>query len=296
MPEPETWTNLRLLEWTTGYLSNQGSDSPRLDAELLLSHALGCARIELYTSFDQVPDETTRTAFRGLVKRRAEGAPVAYLLEQREFFSLPFHVSPAVLIPRPETELLVVSLLDLVKQQEALRQEVLVADVGTGSGVIAVCVARHLSQARVVATDISREALEVARRNVQRHAVEDRVRLVKADLLEGVESSSSAAFDFVISNPPYVSSQEMSQLARDVAEHEPSVALEAGPTGTEVIRRLIPQAAALLKPGGWLLIEISPMIAEAVERLFAEEARFEPPKLLPDLAGHVRVVQARRRP
>src|SRR5947208_7672927 len=147
----EPWTVLRLLTWTTDYLKSNGSASPRLDAEVLLAHARGCERIMLYAAFDQVIDESTRAKFRELVKRRAEGVPVAYLVGKREFYSLSFRVTPDVLIPRPETEFVVVAVLDALKEI----QNPLVADVGTGSGAIAVAIAKHAPLAKVVATDIS---------------------------------------------------------------------------------------------------------------------------------------------
>src|SRR5438094_4731857 len=156
---PESWTVLRLLTWTTDYLKSHGSDSPRLDAEVLLAHARGCERIMLYAAFDQVIDESTRAKFRELVKRRAEGVPVAYLVGKREFYSLSFRVTPDVLIPRPETEFVVVATLDVLKEipnpKSKIQNPPLIADVGAGSGAIAVAIAKHAPQAQIVAIDIS---------------------------------------------------------------------------------------------------------------------------------------------
>ena len=289
MPDAETWTVGRLLGWTTDYLSRNRSDTPRLDAEVLLGESLGCERIELYTRFNEVPNETARTAFRELVRRRAEGTPVAYLVGHREFYSLAFRVTPDVIIPRPETEFLVIAALDLAKTL-CQRDEISVCDVGTGSGVIAVCLARNLPNCRVTAVDISPAALAVARFNVAKHDVADRVELMESDLLESVPPDRR--FDLILSNPPYVSQAEFDTLAPDVREYEPRDALIAGTSGTEVIEALLPQAAERLLPGGYLLVEISPMIHEAVCRLIDADTRFQLRQTVTDLARLPRVVVA----
>ena len=293
MPQTEVWTIGRLLQWTTGYLKDHQADSPRLDAEVLLAEALGCRRIELYTRFDEVPDEAGRSAFRELVRRRAEGHPVAYLVGRREFYSLSFQVAPEVLIPRPETELLVVSLLDLAKSRPPAGQ-VTIADVGTGSGIIAVCAAKHLPGSRVTAIDISPAALRLARANAAEHGVAGRVELVESDLFAAVVPGRR--FDFVVSNPPYVAAAELETLAAEVREFEPLEALVAGPQGTEVIAALIPQAAERLNPGGHLLIEVSPMVHDAVRSLLEADDRLQPGPTIKDLARLPRVVQAARKP
>ena len=167
MAQSEVWTIGRLLQWTADYLKQHGSESPRLDAEVLLSHAAGCERIALYTRFDEEPEERVRGEFRQLVRRRAEGRPVAYLVGYREFYSMTFEVTPDVLIPRPETEFVVIEVLDLLKQPAFSDSPVRMADVGTGSGIIAVTVARHAPQCRVTALDINPVALAVAAAHVQ---------------------------------------------------------------------------------------------------------------------------------
>lgn len=291
MTQAETWTVGRLLQWTADYLKRRGSESPRLDAEVLLAHALGCQRIGLYTAFEEEPGEAVRNAFRELVRRRAEGEPVAYLVGRREFYSLSFCVGPAVLVPRPETEHLVVTLLDLARSRTDLAAPE-ICDVGTGSGIIAICAAKYLAKARVTAIDSSDEALAVARSNAAEHRVAERIEFLEGDLLESLPAERK--FDFVASNPPYVSQSEWEKLAPDVRKYEPRGALVAGPKGTEVIERLIPQAAQRLRPGGYLLVEISPMIHEAVGKLLESEPRLEPQPTVKDLARHPRVVVARR--
>jgi release factor glutamine methyltransferase len=288
----ETWTIGRLLEWTADYLADREADSPRLDAEILLAEARGCKRIDLYAAFAEEADEKVRLAFRELVRRRAEGTPVAYLVGYREFYSLRFRVTPDVLIPRPETELLVVRLLELAGDRPA-GKPITIADVGTGSGVIAVCAAKHLPSARVTAVDISGPALGVAKSNAGDHKVSDRVEFFESDLLDAVDADRR--FDFILSNPPYVTSDEMQTLAPTVKDHEPQVALVAGTAGTDVIERLVPQAAERLNPGGHLLFEISPMLEQAAQELIDGEGRLERGSIIKDLAGHARVVQARRK-
>ena len=244
MSTAEPWTVGRLLQWTADYLKGHGSESPRLDAEVLLAEVLGCQRIELYTAFDDVPDDERRAAFRELVRRRAEGTPVAYLVGRREFYSLMFRVTPDVLIPRPETELLVVAALDLAKQGRGARVQgagvrgrsrqfpnppppaprpspaLTIADIGTGSGIIAVCLAKHLPASRVTAIDISPAALAVARENAEKHGVADRIAFVESDLFAAV--AGNGQFDFVVSNPPYVTAAELETLAPDVRKFEPT--------------------------------------------------------------------------
>ena len=293
MSVTEVWTIGRLLNWTADYLKKSGAESPRLDAEVLLAHARGCQRIELYTAFTDTADDKLRGEFRELVKQRAAGKPVAYLVGHREFYSMAFRVSPDVLIPRPETEFAVIAVLDLIKQQQP-DGPVAVADIGTGSGAISIAIARHCSRSHVVAIDKSAAALEIARQNVADHKLNDRIELLSSDLLDAIPAERR--FDFIVSNPPYVSEAEWAALAREVRDHEPRLALVGGPTGTEVIGRLIPQAADRLRGGGWLILEISPMIESAVHGLLVGDGRFEAPTTIKDLAGHARIVKARRLP
>jgi release factor glutamine methyltransferase len=300
----EAWTVGRLLTWTTDFLKGKGADSPRLDAEVLLAHARGCKRIELYTAFEEEPAEAVRTTFRELVGRRAKGTPVAYLVGRREFFSLNFEVTPDVLIPRPETESLVVRAIDLAKQpspqssnesasQGTGRGNIRIADVGTGSGIIAVTMAKQVEKSQVTAIDVSPAAIEVAKRNAEKHGVADRVQFVESDLFSKVAVDKK--FDLVLSNPPYVASEEMTTLQADVRDHEPHLALDGGKLGTEIIERLIPQAAERLNPGGWLLIEVGAENARRVEELVRGNPSFELAETIKDIANLPRVVQAKRR-
>jgi release factor glutamine methyltransferase len=287
----ESWTIGRLLNWTADYLDACGAGSPRLDAEVLLAEVRGCERIELYTAFDEVADEPTRAAFRELVRRRAGGEPVAYLVGRREFYAMSFEVTPAVLIPRPETEFLIIALLDLAKPRTDTAP-LRIADIGTGSGVLAVTAATVLADCLVSATDISDEALEVARRNAAAWAVADRIDWHLGDLF--ADLPPEATFDFVLSNPPYVTAEEYWQLSPEVRDHEPRAALLAGKRGTEMIERLVAEATSRVRSGGWLLVEISPMIEQAVANLVASTAGWQLEGIAADQAGLARLARVRR--
>ncbi|MEQ8785588.1 MAG: peptide chain release factor N(5)-glutamine methyltransferase [Pirellulaceae bacterium] len=290
MSQAETWTVGRLLTWTTDYLKQRGADNPRLDAEVLLAHSRGCERIRLYTAFDEEVPDDVRGRFRDLVKQRAAGTPVAYLVGHREFYSLDFRVTPDVLIPRPETELAVVTVLDLLKEHGVAEPRIV--DVGTGSGAIAVALAVHAPKSRVTATDLSPTALAIARENAHTHGVAERIEFVEGDLLTPLPAEPM--FDAVVSNPPYVSQPEYDVLPTEIKGHEPRMALLGGETGCEVVGRLIPQAAERLLPDGHLVMEFSPMVEQEVFRLLNTDDRFTDVRTLKDLASLGRLVVARR--
>ncbi|AMV32689.1 Release factor glutamine methyltransferase [Pirellula sp. SH-Sr6A] len=290
---PEPWTILRLLQWTTEHLRKSGSLSPRLDAEVLLAEARRCQRIELYTAFSEEPPEEVKARFREFVKKRASGEPVAYLVGKKEFYSLPFTVSSGCLIPRGETEHLVIACLDRIKTLRNADPDraFAIADVCTGSGCVAVSLAKNLQNVSIRAIDISDEALAVARRNVEDHGVAGIVEVSQGDLLDGV---APASLDFVVSNPPYVSEQEFQQLDRSVREYEPKIALVSGDAGTEIIDKLAHQAIERLKSAGWFLCEFSPMIADQVESNLQQDGRWGNITVLKDLAGHKRLIAAQK--
>lgn len=288
----EPWTVLRLLEWTTQYFKGRGSDSPRLDAEVLLAHARQCARIELYTAFEQEPDEPQRVAFREMVRRRGEGMPVALLVGYREFYSLRFRVSDEVLIPRPETEHLVIEAIDCAKALKGKNQTLEIADIGTGSGAIAVTLAKHLPAARITAVDQSTSALKIANWNADQLGVADRIQFAESDLLAAVDSP--AKFDLICSNPPYVSESEYADLDATVRDYEPRQALVAGPKGTEVIERILQQTPDRLISGGRLILELSPMIADACQAAAEQTTDWEDLRFIKDLDGHRRILSLRR--
>lgn len=288
----DQWTIGRLLDWTRQHLAEKDVDQPRLCAELLLAHALGCKKIDLYTRFEHVPDEQQRAALRDLVRQAAKRVPIAYLTGKKEFFSLDFEVTPAVLIPRPETELLVEEVISYCRPGN--RQSWNILELGTGSGCIAVAAARYVTNARLVASDISAEALAVAGRNVERHGVADRVKLIEADGLElPAEVIPDGGFDMIVSNPPYVSTEQVELLEPEVARYEPRVALVAGAEGLVFYRLLAGGGAKLLWPGGAVLVEVGCGQHEQVARIFAESERFELVKVRTDLAGIERLMHFR---
>ncbi|EMB15223.1 peptide chain release factor N(5)-glutamine methyltransferase [Rhodopirellula europaea] len=286
------WTVMRLLEWTTDFFRKKGSESPRLDAEILLAHARGCQRIELYTQFDQVPEEEQRVAFRELVRRRGEGAPVAQLVGYREFYSISIRVDENVLVPRPETEHLVIEAIDQIKGRMSDRPNPTVLDIGTGSGAIAVAIAKSLPKTQVTAVDISLTALDIAKWNVENLKLSDRVTLLQSDLYDGLESDQT--FDVICSNPPYISQSEYDELPTTVREFEPRGALLSGPDGTEIIARLLTDSVERLNDGGQLIIELSPMIAGACKTLAEQNGGYKEIHLIKDLAGHERILSMQK--
>jgi release factor glutamine methyltransferase len=286
----QPWTIGGLLDWTARFLAEKGSESPRLDAEVLLAHSLACRRIDLYTRHDEVAAADARDAFRKLVRKRVEGCPVAYLVRRKEFFSLAFEVGPAVLIPRPETEFVVMECLRLAKPIERPR----VLDVGTGSGAIAIAVAHQHLGAQVTATDLSPDALAVAARNAERHGVADRVRFLQGDLFAPVPPGER--FDFILSNPPYIARDDIPKLPPGVRDYEPRVALDGGPGGYAVFDRLVAEAGAHLESGGYLIIEIGTPQEKRCRETIAAHGGYELAETIHDYSGHPRVLRARRRP
>ena len=261
--------------------------SPGLNAELLLMFTLGCDRAYLYAHPERELTAEESRRYEDALAERARGVPTQYITGHQEFWGMDFIVSPAVLIPRPETEHVIETVLARVGRT-LLSAALRIVDVGTGSGCIAVALAKELSNAEIHATDISDAALEIARTNAARHEFESRIQFHQADLLEGFKPAN---FDFIVSNPPYVGESEEDQVQLEVRKFEPRNAVFAGPTGSEVIERLIPQAATVLKPGGWLIMEISGTIAERVASLLSE---WEEVQITNDLQGIPRVASARK--
>lgn len=285
---PPVWTVRTLLQWTTDFLSKKGIEAPALEARLLMAHVLDCKPIDvLVRSFDE-PTEAERTRFREIIQQRVQGWPVAYLIGSKDFFLLRFEVTPAVLIPRPDTETLVQKALELLKPQPSAR----VLDVGTGSGCIAVSLAHQCPGISVSAVDVSPDALEVARRNAKLHGVEARVQFHQGNLFAPLPAGDP--FDLIVSNPPYISPAEIATLAPDVRDHEPRLALDGGPDGLAFYRRFSTDAAAYLKPGGTLLLEIGYTQNEGVRALFTDRPEWNLGETIQDLGGRWRVIVANR--
>jgi release factor glutamine methyltransferase len=255
----ETWTLLKLLRWITDYFTEKGIASPRLDAELLLANLLQLDRVGLYLNFDRPLLASELDLIRPLVKRRGQREPLQYLLGSTEFWSLEFFVTPAVLIPRADTEILVEEALSRAESEGTL------LDVGTGSGAIVISLASELPGWQMTGLDISSEALEVAQKNVQKHLLAERVQLLQGDLAQLPQQH----YDLIVSNPPYISSQEWDGLMPEVRCFEPQLALLAENDGLSCYQQLAEQMCDRLNPNGWLLVEIGYSQAEAVKSLFA---------------------------
>lgn len=284
----EVWTVRRVLDWTTGHLEQQQCETPRLDAEILLAHARGCKRIDLYTRFDEILTDEQRSRMRDLVRRRAQAEPVAYLVGHREFFSLDFLVTPDVFIPRPDTETLVMETLQRAKPIDAPR----ILELGTGSGCIPITIAVNHKRARLTTVDLSPPALNVARKNAERHQVTDRITFLEGDLFAPLAEQDR--FDLIVSNPPYITDAERETLQADVKLHEPHTALFSGPDGLDHVRRLIIDTPRFLKPGGSLLMEIDSKQASTVVQLLQSHPDYTEINTHQDLSGRIRVVSARK--
>jgi len=285
-----TWTIQKLLNWTTEYLTNKGVDSPRLSAELLLSHALGIKRIELYTQFDKQVPQQQLDKLHEMVKRAGLHEPVAYLTGKTEFYSLELDITADCLIPRPETELLVQRAIEFLRTRSGIQY---VCDLCTGSGCIAAAIAKNFPDARVTATDISAAALEVAARNVEKHRLKEHIQLLCGDLFEPViQQLDVNQFDLIVCNPPYVSAAEYEILDKNVKEYEPESALLAGADGLDVYRRIIKKVDEFLKPGAALMLEIGYAQGPAVRELLEQTGAFVEIKIEKDPQDNDRVVTA----
>jgi release factor glutamine methyltransferase len=266
----ETWTILKVLQWTTGYFSRHGIEQPRANAEVLLAHVLQKTRIELYLHYDQPLTSPELASYRQAIQRRVAREPTQYITQKQEFWSLEFEVNASVLIPRPETELMVQLALDFLGSNGKR-----VLDLGTGSGVIAVALAKECTSAQIFATDASLPALQVARRNATRHKVSNRVHFLAIDLFAGFKPGSTL-FDLIVSNPPYIGEDELPMLAPEIADYEPRVALRGGGAkGLDIIRKIIQHAPRYLNPAGVLMLEIGCGQAEILEAELVHNRDFE---------------------
>ena len=281
----DRWTVLQVLDWTADRFADAGIESPRVDAEVLLAHCLGVERIRLYMDFDKPLHQEERARFRPAVKRRLGREPVAYIVGKREFWSLSLSVNRDVLVPRPETELLVEKALERIPDGEPK----VVVDVGTGSGAVALAIAKEKPDARVHATDTCPGALTVARKNADQHEAE--VTFHQGDLLEALPPDIRP--DIIVSNPPYIAEAELEALEPEVRQWEPRQALAGGKDGLDLIRTLVSQAAQRLLPGGHLLLEIGHTQGESVSNLLKQKG-FEAVEVHLDLAEKPRVVSGRR--
>jgi release factor glutamine methyltransferase len=291
----QRWIIKDLLSVTADYLKKKDIDNPRLCAEILLAHQLKTTRVKLYLNFDQPLNEKDINEYRTLIQRRLTREPVQYITGVQEFWSMEFNVGPQVLIPRPETEILVEQVVSIIKDRKAAGESarLSVLDIGTGSGALAVAIASELPDAEIWATDISTDALEVARANAHKHGLEDRVRFLESDIFS-VLNNVQQQFDVIVSNPPYIPREDYAALSPEVGKYEPRKALDGGEGGLFFIEKLILEAKDFLKSGGWLLIEMAPFQTAKAMDLIVQTGFYGEQKIIKDYSQKDRVVMARK--
>ena len=285
-----------ILKWAIRTLKESDIESPEIDADILLAHTLSCDRVKLYTNPDDVIDDADLHKYKELIYKRVSRVPLQYITGRVEFMSLDFLVDERVLIPRPETEILVETVLKKANVIEFSNKSIIITEIGTGSGNIAVSLAKTLSNAEIYTNDTSQEALLVAETNVQRHNVTDNVHLLHGDFFGSFNNSvEKEHVDFIVSNPPYVSESEWNELGPEVKKHEPRQALVGGEDGLQYYRRIISGAADWLRPGGYLILEIGETQASAIIKLMQNEEHYGNIEIIKDLQGKERVISTRRK-
>ena len=288
-------TALEILNWSTNCLKDHQIENPRLNAELLLSHSLSLNREELYIRLHSHIREEEKATLERLIKRRISGEPLQYILGHQEFWSIDFKVDPRVLIPRPETELLVEQSLSILSETP-FKRPLFVLEIGTGSGAVAISLAKEVRDIFLVATDISREALMLANENAKSSGILHQIQFVHGNLFDPFRLlREREPFDLILSNPPYITCSEIEGLAREVRDYEPIIALNGGKDGLTFYRNIISQAPFYLKKGGWLLLEVGQTQGEKVSELIQKRGDFLTPQRLQDLSGIERVVKAQRK-
>lgn len=304
MSEVETklWTTRTLLAWMREAFTKKDIESPRLMAELILSHVIGCTKLDLYKDNDRPANPLERDQLRGLVARALKHEPVQYLVGEAWFFGIPLKVDPRVLIPRPCTEMIVEHILQRHRAQHGPSQQssaakgdgVLIADVCTGSGCLAIALAKHLPNARVVASDVSKGALELAKFNATTHGVHERVDFLEGDLLAPLRdyppTRGEGTLDYLVTNPPYIPDHEWDAVAPNVKNHEPHLALRGGGDGLNLVRPLLREGPALLKPNGQMLVEIAASHAQQALELARGNASVGDAKIIKDFEGLDRMI------
>jgi release factor glutamine methyltransferase len=285
-PIDPQWTILTILQWTTAYFKTHPVDSPRLTAEILLAHVLSAKRIDLYARFDQPLTKSELSDFKALIKRRVRREPVAYISGSREFFGIDFDVTPFVLIPRPETEFLVEAALARIPQAGSSFLRIL--EIGAGSGAVIVSLAVNRPGHDYMASDISINALKTAAGNAKKNGVPGKIFFFAGDLFTPL-NPSAAPFDLIVSNPPYIAKPDLAGLEPEVRDFEPSLALDGGTDGLDIIRKIINTAPPFLNPNAPLMLEIGYDQKDRVARIAALDGRYGPPEFIKDYAGHHRV-------
>jgi len=287
------WTILNLIRWTDERFRKEGMSTPRLEAEVLLAETLGLDRVGLYTHFDQPLQPGELARFKKVIQRRLRHEPLAYILGKKEFWSLKFQVTPAVLIPRPETEILVSEALRVLTLLNQFRLSLHILEIGTGSGAISVALAKELPSVEIVATDLSEKALSIAEKNARQNGVREQIRFLQGDLFNPLEEG--LRFDLVLTNPPYIPQEHFSALPPEVRDFEPRMALDGGKDGLAFFRRALPQVGKFLHPGGWFLAEIGAGQDQEIRKMTEATPDLLSSDFAPDLAGRQRVFKVQKR-
>ncbi|MFH2011818.1 MAG: peptide chain release factor N(5)-glutamine methyltransferase [Pseudomonadota bacterium] len=290
----KTWTILQLLNRTSQYFNEKGIENPRLDSEVLLAHSLKTSRLNLYLNYDKPVLKNELKEYRELIKRRIRREPLQYITGHQEFWSLNLKVNEGVLIPRPETEILVEEALKTFFQNEPFYQLINILELGTGSGAIAIALAKELRRVMIVATDISDVAVKTAKENASLHGVEENITFLQGSLFKPV-SERTGAFSLVISNPPYIPIESFKDLQPEVRDFEPRVALNGGQEGLKFYRKILSQAGRYLAKDGWLMMELGEGQAEKVTRLIELTGEFSSSYIVKDFSGIERVVKAQKK-
>jgi release factor glutamine methyltransferase len=285
-----------ILKWAIATLKEADIDSSGINADTLLSFVLSCDKTKLYTNPEEIISDADINRYKELINERIRHVPLQYITHRVEFMSLDFFVDERVLIPRPETEILVETVLNNAHDKQYSNRKITIVDIGTGSGNIAVSLAKNLSNVEIYASDISQEALEIAKENVQRHKVTDKVQLLHGDLSGAfISHVDQGSVDFIVSNPPYVSELEWKNLEPELRDHEPREALVAGKDGLCFYRQIIKEATDWLMPDGYLVIEIGETQANTIIKLMESERHFDDIEVIKDLQGKERVISVRQK-
>ncbi len=285
----EPWTIKKLLDWTTDYFKKYGIEWPHLEAEILLSHSLKIPRIQLYVQFERVLNEDELAEYKKLILRRSKREPIAYITGHQPFMSLDLEVNPSVLVPRPETEKLVEVAIESAKDLPFPH----IADIGTGSGAIAVALAKYLPKAKLIGTDTSKGAIEIAKRNAEKHGVSDRCQFIEGDLFEPLAEYKDR-FDMIVSNPPYIKTSEIDTLQPEISKFEPRGALDGGEDGLKYYKQIIGRADEYLKQSGLLIIELGAGQLREVQEIISSSAKYAGTSVKKDLSGLDRVLVAEK--
>jgi len=290
----DVWTIKRLLNWTTQYFTKNCIENPRLDAEVLLADSLKTNRLSLYLNYDKPLQRDELRDYKKIIRRRAKRKPLQYIIGYQEFWSLKFKVNEGVLIPRPETEVLLEEALNILLHVKPSKNRIDILEIGTGSGAIAITLAKEIRKGTIIATDISDTAIKIAKENARMHGVENCVTFLKGSLFQPVRENVGL-FNLVISNPPYIPTVDFKNLQPEVRDFEPRIALDGGEEGLRFYHQIIPQVGRYLAKDGWLMLEVGKGQSDKVEELIESTGGFHPPSIVKDLSGVERVIKAQNR-